>query len=666
MRCLSLSQTSAGKISEPSPVLWFGQGGRSIVPACTSWNNMPDQATETSQPVASHSLPALSLAALGVVFGDIGTSPLYALKAVLDVTSDNQPTEILGALSLIVWTLIIIASVKYITLAMRVDNNGEGGILALMALLRTRQVRQAIVLFIGVFGAALVYGDCTITPAISVLSALEGLNIVTPDMQSYVLPAAVVILIALFAVQQQGTARIGQVMGPVMLLWFAVMALLGLWGIVQHPAVLWGLNPAVGLRYLFGGGGTTLLVLGGVFLCATGAEVLYADMGHFGRLPIRLIWSCLVFPALVLNYAGQAAIVLAGAPTEGSIFFRLAPAPLLLPLVLLATAATVIASQAVITGAFSMTRQAIQLGLLSRLQVIQTSAAGYGQIYLPGVNWLLMVATLSLAISFRHASGLAAAYGIAVSATMLATTILLSIAMREIWGWPLPAVIGIGIGFATIDGGFLSANMTKLVAGGWVPLLLGALIFCVALAWLKGTAAVQEMADEMQLPVAHLEAQIAKGDIQRVPGTGVFLARVTLDVPPIVFWHLRHIRSLHDSTVILNVVTALVPYVAATDRIEAREIAPGVWRAHARFGFMEQPDLSELLQRAQAKGYPVDPSNATYFIGHVTIVPREDGKGLPRLVRSAFWFLLRNANDASDYFRLPRDMVVEIGRQFAI
>jgi KUP system potassium uptake protein len=628
--------------------------------------SIPDQATEASQPVASHSLPALSLAALGVVFGDIGTSPLYALKAVLDVTSDNPPAEVLGALSLIVWTLIIIASVKYITLAMRVDNDGEGGILALMALLRARQARQAIVVFIAVFGAALVYGDSTITPAISVLSALEGLNIVTPDMQRYVLPACVVILIALFAVQRHGTARIGQAIGPVMLVWFLVMALLGLWGISQHPAVLWGLNPAVGLHYLFGGGATALPVLGGVFLCATGAEVLYADMGHFGRLPIRLVWSSLVFPALVLNYAGQAAIVLAGAPTGGSIFFRLCPTPLLLPLVLLATAATVIASQAVISAAFSMTRQAIQLGLLPRLQVIQTSAAAFGQIYLPKVNWLLMVVTLSLAISFRHASGLAAAYGIAVSATMLATTILLTIAMRTIWRWPLPVVIAIGIGFVTIDGGFLSANMTKLLAGGWVPLLLGGLIFGVMLVWQKGTSAVQELADEMQFPADQLVGQVAKGDVQRVPGTGVFVARVTRDIPPIVFWYLRHIRSLHDSTVILNVVTALVPYVAAKDRMEAREIAPRVWRAQARFGFMEQPDLSELLQRAQAKGYPVDPKNATYFIGHITIVPREDGKGLPPLVRSAFWFLLRNSNDASDYFRLPRDMVVEVGRQFAV
>jgi KUP system potassium uptake protein len=313
-----------------------------------------------------------------------------------------------------------------------------------------------------------------------------------------------------------------------------------------------------------------------------------------------------------------------------------------------------------------MTRQAIQLGVLPRLHVIQTSAAGYGQIYLPAVNWLLMAATLILAIGFRHSSGLAAAYGIAVSGTMLATTVLLSIAMREIWEWPLPAVIGIGIGFATVDGSFLSANMTKLVDGGWVPLLLGGLIFCVFLVWQKGTAAVRELVDEMQLPVDDLVARIAGGDVRRVPGTGVFVARLTRDVPPIVFWHLRHIRSLHESTVIVDVATALVPYVSAKDRMEEREIAPRVWRVHARFSFMEQPDLPELIQHAQAKGYPVDPSNATYFIGHETIVPREDGKGLPRLVRSTFWFLLRNSNDASDYFRLPRDMVVEIGRQFAI
>jgi KUP system potassium uptake protein len=589
---------------------------------------------------------------------------------VLDVTggAHSEPAAILGALSLILWTLIIVTSLKYVTIALRVDNGGEGGILALMALLRRKQgLRQPFIIFIGLCGTALVYGDAAITPAISVMSAVEGLNIVAPHLERYVLPATVVILVALFAVQQQGTARIARLFGPVMLIWFVAIALLGLWGITQHPAVLWALDPTVGLRYLFAGGGTTtLLVVGGVFLCVTGAEALYADLGHFGRVPIRLAWSYLVFPALILNYAGQAAYVLAGAPIEGNIFYHLCPATLLLPLVLLATVATVIASQAVMTGAFSMTRQAIQLGLLPRLQIVQTSAEGYGQIYLPTVNWLLMVVTLGLAIGFGSSSSLAAAYGIAVSATMLATTVLLSIAMREIWSWPLPAVIAIAVGFATVDGGFLSANMMKVAQGGWVPLMLGALICCVLLVWQKGNAAVQKLVDEMQIPIGDITAQIASGNVPRVPGTAVFLARLTRDVPPLVVWHLRHIRSLHGSIVIANVVTELVPYVATEDRVEVREIAPRVWRVHIHFGFMEQPDIPALLKRAQAKGYPVDPSDVTYFIGRATVVPREDGKGLPRLVQSIFTFLVRNSSEAVEYFRLPRDMVVEIGRQFAI
>jgi KUP system potassium uptake protein len=610
------------------------------------------------------------LAALGVVFGDIGTSPLYCLKTVLDVTggSHPEPAAILGALSLILWTLIIVTSLKYVSIALRLDNGGEGGILALMALLRRlRGRKQSLIMLMGLVGAALVYGDATITPAISVMSALEGLNIVTPHLQRYVMPATVVILLGLFAVQQQGTERLGRLLGPIMLIWFATISLLGLRGIMQHPEVLRAINPVVGMRYLLSGGGiTTLLVVGGVFLCVTGAEALYADLGHFGRRPIRLAWSCLVFPALVLNYAGQAGFVLAGEPIEGNIFYHLCPGLLLLPLVILATVATVIASQAVITGAFSMTRQAIQLGLLPRLQIIQTSAAGHGQIYLPAVNYVLMAVTLALAISFGSSSRLAAAYGIAVSTTMLATTVLLAIAMREIWKWPLPAVIVIAMGFAAVDGGFLSGNMLKVVQGGWVPLLLATLICYVMLAWQKGNAAVQKQVDEMQIPIGDIAAQIATGHIPRVPGTAVFVARLTRDVPPIVVWHLRHIRSLHGSIVIVNVITELIPYVADENRTEVREIAPQVWRVHAHFGFMEQPDLPALLQRAHDRGYPVDPSNVTYFIGRETVVRREDGKGLPRLMESAFSFLLRNSTEPIEYLHLPRDMVVEIGRQFAI
>jgi len=626
---------------------------------------MPAQ-TMTSSHVPTGSLSALSLAALGVVYGDIGTSPLYTLKIVLEATGTQPgPEAVLGALSLIVWTLIIITTVKYIGLALRVDNEGEGGVLALMALL-SRKPGRRLVLLIGMFGAALVYGDCALTPAISVLSALEGLDVIAPGLDRFVLPGTVVILAALFAVQQRGTADIGQFLGPVMAIWFAVLALLGLWGIAHYPAVLWAINPALGLRYLFAGGGNVMLVLGGVFLCVTGAEALYADLGHFGRAPIRLGW-CVVFPALVLNYAGQAAIVLAGEPVEGSLFFRLCPAPvLLLPLVVLATVATAVASQAVITGAFSMTRQAIQLGCLPRLRILQTSAAGYGQIYVPAVNWLLMAATLTLAITFKTSDNLAAAYGIAVSADMVVTTFLLSIALREIWGLPLPAVIGIGAGFATVEGGFLSANLLKFTEGGWVPALLAIVIFALMRIWQMGIAAVQKLADEMQIPIEDIVAQITRGGISHVPGTAIFVARVTRDIPPLVFWHLRHIRSLHDSVFIVNVITELIPYVAEENRTEVREIAPQIWRVHAHYGFMEQPDLPALLDLARDRGYPVDPSKVTWFIGRETIVRREDGKGLPWFIETVASFLSRNSSEAVEYFRLPRDDVVEIGRQFAI
>ena len=630
---------------------------------------MVQMAVETNKASPHHSghgLSALSLAALGVVYGDIGTSPLYTLKVVLGATGKHPaPEAVLGSLSLIVWTLIIITTVKYIILALRVDNEGEGGVLALMALL-SRKPGRRFILFIGMFGAALVYGDCALTPAISVLSALEGLDVIAPELGRFVLPGTVAILAALFAVQQRGTALLGRFLGPVMATWFAVLALLGLWGIAEYPAVLWAINPALGLHFLFSGGGNVMLVLGGVFLCVTGAEALYADLGHFGRAPIRLGW-CVVFPALVLNYAGQAAIVLAGGPVDGSLFFRLCPAPvLLLPLVILATIATAVASQAVITGAFSMTRQAIQLGCLPRLRIVQTSAAGFGQIYVPAVNWLLMAATLALAIGFRTSENLAAAYGIAVSADMVLTTFLLSIALREIWGLPLPAAIAIGVGFATVEGAFLSANMLKFADGGWVPVLLAIVLFALMRIWQTGSAAVQTLADGMQIPIGDIVAQIDRGEVRRVPGTAVFVARVTRDIPPLVVWHLRHIRALHDSIAIVNVVTEMIPYVAEENRLEVRKIAPQVWRNHAHYGFMEQPDLPALVERARARGYPVDPSKMTYFIGRETVVRRKDGKALPWLVEVVFSFMLRNSSEAIDYFHLPRDEVVEIGRQFAI
>ena len=392
--------------------------------------------SEAERQAPQGKLPIVALSAIGIVFGDIGTSPLYTFKTILGTAENSTDAAVvLGALSLVLWTLFLITTVKYVSFAMRVDNDGEGGILALMALLGVKKQHRPTIIAFGLFGAALIYGDGAITPAISVLSALEGLNMATPTLQPYVVPAAVAILLALFAIQSQGTAAIGNLFGPIMLVWFLAIAAMGISGIVQHPSVFAALNPAYGLSYLFSNGPTGFLVLGAVFLCVTGAEALYADMGHFGRRPIKLAWFAIVFPSLILNYVGQAALVLEGAPTGGNIFYRLCPGVLLLPLIALATVATIIASQSIITGAFSMTRQAIQLGWLPRLQIKQTSSEGYGQIYVGVVNWLLMIVTVGLTIGFGKSDNLAAAYGIAVSLTMLMTSALLFIAMREIWGW---------------------------------------------------------------------------------------------------------------------------------------------------------------------------------------------------------------------------------------
>jgi KUP system potassium uptake protein len=613
------------------------------------------------------SLSALSLSALGVVFGDIGTSPLYTLKTVLNLSGGNpDSTATLGALSLVIWTLIIVTSIKYVSFAMRIDNDGEGGILALMSLLGVKRQHRPAIVALGLFGAALIYGDGAITPAISVLSALEGLDIVTSTFRPYILPAAVVILVALFAIQPLGTTKIGKAFGPIMALWFLVMAMLGLWGIVQHPAVLFAIDPRAGLAYLRTGGMTGFLVLGGVFLCVTGAEALYADMGHFGARPIRLAWSALVFPSLVLNYAGQAALVLEGAPTANNIFYRLCPPGMLVPLVLLATIATIIASQSIITGAFSMTRQAIQLGWMPRVHIVQTSEQGYGQIYVGAVNWLLMLVTLSLTIGFGKSDNLAAAYGIAVSATMLMTTALLFIAMREIWRWTLPAAAAVAGAFFIVDAAFLAANLAKIADGGYVPLLLAAAVYGVMWVWHVGVQAVSARLQESVVPIATFTALIAEGKIPRVPGTAVFLTRTEHDVPPLMVWHLKHNRALHERLFVLTVLIEAVPWIDDDARLDVEELAPDFWRAAARYGFMERPDIPALLKTAHAGGCGVDLSDVTYYIGHETIVPSDGDKGLPRWLEVLFAAMQRNSGHVSDYFKLPRDAVVEIGREVAI
>jgi len=617
--------------------------------------------------VPRNHLPILSLAALGIVFGDIGTSPLYTFKAILDMTAKTpDPGTILGVLSLVLWTLFVITTVKYVSFAMRVDNDGEGGILALMSLLGVKKQQRPMIVALGLFGAALIYGDGAITPAISVLSALEGLNMATSAFQPYIVPMAVVILFALFAIQSQGTARIGQAFGPVMFVWFITMALMGISGIVQHPAVLAAIDPRYGLTYLFSHGVSGFLVLGGVFLCVTGAEALYADMGHFGRGPIQLSWFAIVFPSLILNYAGQAALVLGGAPTDGNIFYRLCPQPLLMPLIALATLATIIASQSIITGAFSMTRQAILLGWLPRLQIKQTSSEGYGQIYVGVVNVLLMIVTIGLTISFRKSDNLAAAYGIAVSLTMLMTSALLFIAMRQIWGWSLIAAGSVAAFFLVIDSAFFLANLTKVAQGGYVPLLLAAFVYGLMWIWHRGAAAVTARLHESLMPISDFMAKIQTGDIPRVPGTAVFLTRTTQDTPPVMVWHVKHNRALHEHLFILRVSILPVSRVAPTERIRLNEVAPNFWRAEARYGFMERPQIPELLQASKALGCTVDLNDVTYYVGHETVVSREDKRGLPRWQEALFVAMERNAVHVTDFFSLPSDQVVEIGRQISI
>lgn len=612
-------------------------------------------------------LPFLSLAALGVVFGDIGTSPLYTFKTILEMTSKvTSPNTILGLLSLVIWTLTLITTIKYISFAMRFDNHGEGGIMALMSLLGVKKRQRTSIITIGLFGAALIYSDGAITPAISVLSALEGLNMVTTDFQPYIVPGAVVILLLLFAIQSRGTAQIGRAFGPIMLLWFLVIGALGVSGIIQHPQVLVAVNPYYAVSYLFTHGITGFFVLGGVFLCVTGAEALYADMGHFGRRSIWYSWYIIVFPSLLLNYAGQSALALKGVSFDENMFYSLCPQNLLIPLVVLATAATIIASQAVITGAFSMTRQAILLGWFPRLIIKQTSSEGYGQIYVGAVNFLLMIATISLTIGFAKSHNLASAYGIAVSLTMLMTSALLFVALREVWEWTIFAASSVALFFIVIDSAFFLSNLSKVTHGGYIPLMMAMTIFGVMWIWHRGAGAVSAQLDRGLTPIPKFIEQIQADKIPRVPGTALFLTRSTQHTPLVLKWHIKHNRSLHKEVFILRLTIKPIPWVASKNRLTFKEVAPHFWRAEAHFGFMERPNVPKLLQEYTAFGCTADFTDVTYYVGHETIIHQEDGTGLPAWQTRVFAMMERNAAHINDLFSLPGDKVVEIGRQISI
>jgi len=612
----------------------------------------------------------LTLGAIGVVYGDIGTSPLYAMRESVNaaVGAGNAASEavVLGILSLIVWALILIVTVKYVLILLRADNRGEGGTLALMALAQRAVLRGgSVVVMLGIISAALFYGDAILTPALSVLSAVEGLKIVTPAFDAYIVPITIVILIALFAAQSRGTASVAALFGPITLVWFVAIAVAGLWQIGQNPAVLRAFDPTQGVRFLSNHGVIGLVTLGAVFLVVTGAEALYADLGHFGRGPIRFAWLTVALPALTINYLGQGALLLADPKAIENPFFLLYPDWALVPMVLLATAATVIASQAVITGAYSLTRQAIQLGLLPRLEVRHTSATQAGQIYMPRVNWLLLVGVLLLVLLFRSSSALASAYGIAVTGTMVVTAMLAVVVIHKVWRWPVWMAAALIGPFLLIDVIFLGANMLKVHDGGWVPLALGGVIMAAMITWRRGSRILLEKTRKSEVPLKSLVASLEKKPPLRVPGTAVFLTSDPAFAPTALMHSLKHYKVLHEKNVILTVETTAEPRVDAADQIRIEPVGETFTRVALRFGFMDSPNVPKALAVARQLGWRFDIMSTSFFLSRRTLRPAARS-GMPRWQDRLFIVIARGANDATDYFQIPTDRVVEVGTQVAV
>ena len=623
----------------------------------------------TAGPAAAGGRPLrwTMLAALGVVFGDLGTSPLYTLQTVVQAMDGHVSREgVLGVLSLIVWTLIITISIKYCLFVMRADNRGEGGILALMSLIGANGPGLKPFTVMGLLGAALIYGDGVITPAISVLSALEGVNVATQAFKPYVMPAAVVILIALFTSQRFGTERIGRTFGPVMLLWFTMIGLIGLVSIVHHPEVLAALDPRHAVRFMMHSGGRGLLVLGGVFLCITGGEALYADMGHFGKRAVRYSWYFIALPALLLSYAGQTALLLDKGAVTGNPFFLIAPAWSIYPMVLLATVATIIASQAIITGSFSMTRQAIQLGWLPGLAIRQTSDQVYGQIYVPVVNWLLMLASVLTTIAFGSSDRLASAYGTAVATTMLLTTVLLYQAMAEVWRWPRLLAVLAGGSFFIVDLAFFSANLLKIEDGGWLPLSLAAVIFVVMTTWRQGLEAMHSGLTQTPEEVERFLSKLKSGAIPRIEGTTVFITRSNQRLSRLIVDHARYTGVLPRRTVALNVRFETTPRIAEPKCTVVEQLAEGLWLIVARFGFFEIPDLRAALNRANGLDQPIDFDRARFVAARDLVVQKAKGSAMASWRIGLFAFLYRNSAKIVDRFNLPPQRVIEIARQIEI
>ena len=634
---------------------------------------------------AGKQLALLAFGALGVVYGDIGTSPLYAFKECFfgphsfPVTTSN----VLGILSLIFWSLNFVVTFKYLTMVMRADNRGEGGILALLALVRPGGPLTGsgrLLIATGLFGSALLYGDGIITPAISVLSAVEGLSVATPALEHWVVPIAFVIILALFALQRRGTAGVGAVFGPITGVWFICIAILGVMGISHEPGVLRALDPRYAVGFFAREGLTGVTVLAAVILVVTGGEALYADMGHFGRRPIRLAWFCVVLPALVLNYFGQGALLLNDPGAARNPFYALVPSWALYPMVGIATAAAVVASQALISGAFSLTRQAIQLGYSPRMKIVHTSSSTIGQIYIPTVNTILMVCCLGLVVAFQNASALALTYGVALSGTMTITSILFAIVMRRLWHWNWWKVGGITLLFLTVDLAFVGANMLKVPNGGWLPLLVAGLVYLLMSTWKKGRVRLTGIVRENTLPMELFLDDIRRRQPYRVPGAAVFMTSDAEGAPPVLLHHLKHNKVLHEKVMLMSIHTEEIPQVPDRDRVKCSELGEGFYQVKAHYGFMETPDVPEVLRvlgRAEENGRPVSVklANTTFYLGRETLIaiptPKRKSKGdripegrrMGRLRKKLFILMTRNAQSATAYFGLPPNRVVELGAQ---
>ncbi len=615
-------------------------------------------------------MAALALGCLGVVYGDIGTSPLYAFReamhAAVGTTGPVTREVVLGVESLILWALILIVTVKYVLILLRADNRGEGGTLALMALARNSLGRHSgIILLLGIVSAALFYGDALITPAISVLSAVEGLQVVAPPLARFVVPVTAVILVILFVGQSRGTAKVAALFGPITTLWFIFIAVAGLVHVAANPSVLVAFNPLYGIDFLRIHAPVGLATLGAVFLAVTGAEALYADLGHFGRRPIQSAWLFLVLPALAINYLGQGALVLADSAAIENPFYRMVPSWALVPTIILATAATVIASQAVITGTFSLTSQAIQLGLLPRVEIRHTSASRFGQIFMPRINFLLLVGVLLLVALFRSSSALASAYGIAVSGTMVVTACMAFVVIWKVWQWSPWAAAALIVPFLVVDSTFLSANLLKIADGGWAPLLVAGLMTVVMLTWRRGAEILTVKTRRLETPLDTLIQSLRKSPPHRVPGTAVFLTAAPDSAPTALLHSLKHYKVLHESNVILSIITENIPRVSPHDRVEMMDLGDSFRRVILHFGFVESPNVPRALAIARKLGWTFDIMSTSFFLSRRSVRP-DARSGMPLWQDNLFIFLAQNANDASSYFQLPTDRVVEIGTQVTV